>query len=196
MLRDKGVCVPVRHVENSAAMANFSEHYEMVRAGIIAYGMDPSDEVRSQKLDTKPCLQWRSHVTHVKTLEPGRVISYGATYTVARPSIIATIPVGYADGYRWNLFNRFHVLIGGKPAPICGRICMDQLMVDVTDIPDVKPGDSVTLLGADGENAVTAEEMAAASGTINYDIVCGLSRRVPRVYTQNGEAVQTVDYLL
>lgn len=195
MLKARGVEVPIRHVENSAALTNFETHYDMVRAGIVVYGMHASDKVQTAHVDVRPALSWHSHVTFVKPLEEGRVVSYGALYTIDRPSTVATVAVGYADGYRRHLLDKFHVLIHGQKAKVLGKICMDQIIVDVTDIPGVKPGDPVVLIGTDGEATITADQMAAAAGTINYDITCGLSRRVPRVYTQNGQIVQTVDHL-
>ena len=195
MLKDRGVVIPLRHLDNSAGIMNFSTHYEMVRSGIITYGMYPSDEVPQERLELEPALQWLSRVTHVKTLEPGREISYGATYKTTRPTVVATIPVGYADGYRRSLSGKFHVLIRGQKAPILGRICMDQMMVDVTHIPDVAINDKVVLVGKYGEEAITMEEIAAAADSFNYEFVCGISRRVPRIYTSGGENVRAVHYL-
>ena len=195
MLADRGVDIPIRHAENSAALTNFETHYDMVRAGIVVYGMHASHDVKEENVNVHPCLSWHSHVSFVKPLEEGRVVSYGATHTIDRPSLVATVPVGYADGYRRHLIHRFYVLIHGQKAKVLGKICMDQIIVDVTDIPGVKPGDPVTLIGTDGENVITADEMADVAGTINYDITCGLSRRVPRVYTRGGKIVQVVDHL-
>ena len=195
MLKDRGLEIPIRHLDNSAGIMNFSAHYEMVRSGIITYGMYPSDEVPQERLELEPALQWLSRVTHVKTLEPGREISYGATYKTTKPTVVATIPVGYADGYRRSLSGKFHVLIRGQKAPILGRICMDQMMVDVTHIPDVAINDKVVLVGRDGDEAITMEEIAAAADSFNYEFVCGISRRVPRIYTSGGENVRAVHYL-
>lgn len=195
MLRDRGVEIAIRHVENSAALTNFGSHYDMVRAGIVVYGMHASEHVHAENVNVRPALSWHSHVTFVKPLEEGRVVSYGALHTIDRPSMVATVAVGYADGYRRHLIHRFYVLIKGQKAKVLGKICMDQIIVDVTDIPGVKPGDPVTLIGTDGDNTITADEMAEIAGTINYDITCGLSRRVPRAYTRNGKIVQVVDHL-
>ncbi|MBP3684271.1 MAG: alanine racemase [Oscillospiraceae bacterium] len=195
MLKTRGVEIPIRHLNNSAGLMNFDQHYNMVRSGIVTYGMYPSEEVDTRLLQLRPALQWLSRVTHVKTLPPGREISYGGTYTTEQETVVATIPVGYADGYRRNLSGRFYVLIRGQKAPILGRICMDQLMVDVTDIPGVIPGDRVTLVGTDGENTITMEEISAVADSFNYEFVCGISRRVPRVYTSGGKTVHTVHYL-
>ena len=196
MLKERGVNIPIRHLDNSAGVMNFGCEYEMVRSGIVTYGMYPSDEVDPALLDLRPALRWESRITHLKTLEPGREIGYGGTYTTTRPTKVATIPVGYADGYRRNLSGRFHVLIRGKKAPILGRICMDQMMVDVTHIPDVQPDDVVVLVGRDGDETITVEEIAARGDSFNYEFVCGISRRVPRVYTMGGKVVHSVVYLL
>ena len=196
MLKDRGVEIPIRHLDNSAGIMNFPCRYEMVRSGIVTYGMYPSDEVDSNLLSLAPVLEWVSHVAHIKTLPAGCPISYGGTYVTTSPTIIATIPVGYADGYRRSLSNRFYVLIHGKKAPILGRICMDQMMVDVTAIEDVKPGDTVTLVGTDGDATITMEEISAQADSFNYEFVCGISRRVPRFYYQNGTQVAQVHYLL
>ena len=196
MLSRRGVEIPIRHLDNSAGLMNFPNHYEMVRSGIVTYGLYPSGEVNPQLLPLRPALQWLSRVTHVKTLPAGREISYGGTYVTSRPTVVATVPVGYADGYRRSLSGKFYVLIHGKKAPILGRICMDQLMVDVTDIPNVMLDDTVTLVGRDGEECITVEAIAAAADSFNYEFICGISRRVPRIYCQNGKEVRSVHYLL
>ena len=196
MLRQRGVEVKIRHLDNSAGLMNFSNHYDMVRAGIIIYGMYPSEEVAPALLPLKPALCWHSRISHIKLLEPGRAVSYGGTFVTARPTLIATVPVGYADGYRRNLSNRFYALIRGEKAPILGRICMDQMMVDVTDIPGVQLDDDVVLVGGDGKQAITMEQIAAQADSFNYEFVCGISRRVPRFYYQDGKLVHQVYYLL
>ena len=196
MLRRRGVKVPIRHLNNSAGLMNFATPYEMVRSGIITYGMYPSDEVDPGLLALRPALQWLSRVTHVKTLPAGREISYGGTYVTKADTVVATIPVGYADGYRRNLSGRFHVLIRGQKAPILGRICMDQMMVDVTHIPGAAVGDQVTLVGSDGGETIAMEEISAQADSFNYEFVCGISRRVPRLYMKDGHIDHTVHYLL
>ena len=196
MLQERGVKIPLRHLDNSAGLMNFSNHYEMVRSGIVTYGMYPSDEVDPHLLNLKPALQWRSRVTHIKMLPPGREISYGGTFVTTRKTRVATVPVGYADGYRRSLSGKFYVLIRGRRAPILGRVCMDQMMVDITDVPDVKIDDPVVLVGNDGNDVITVEEIAAASDSFNYEFVCGISRRVPRRYRQNGQIIKTIHYLL
>ena len=196
MLKARGLEIPIRHLNNSAGVMNFSEHYDMVRSGIVTYGLYPSEEVNPGDLPLQPALSWYSRVTHVKTLPAGREISYGGTFVTTRDTRVATVAVGYADGYRRSLSGRFYVLIRGRKAPILGRVCMDQLMVDVTDIPDAAAGDTVTLAGRDGKERITIEELAAAAGSFNYETVCGISRRVPRVYLKDGQCVGSVHYLL
>ncbi|MBQ3529191.1 MAG: alanine racemase [Oscillospiraceae bacterium] len=196
MLKARGVEIPIRHLDNSAGIMNFGQHYELVRGGIVTYGMYPSNQVDPRDLQLKPALSWRSRVTHVKLLEAGREISYGGDYVTTKPTLVATVPVGYADGYRRALSGKFYVLIGDRKAPILGRICMDQMMVDVTHIPDVKVGDTVVLIGTDGKNSISMEEIAAAAGSFNYEFVCGIGRRVPRYYLRDGQIVQQVNYLL
>ena len=196
MLTARGVEIPIHHLDNSAGLMNFPNHYQLVRSGIVTYGMYPSVEVNPDLLPLRPALQWLSRVTHVKQLPPGRPISYGGTFVTQRSTLVATVPVGYADGYRRSLSGKFHVLIRGKKAPILGRICMDQLMVDVTDIPDVTLDDTVTLVGRDGDEEITMEQIAAAADSFNYEFVCGISRRVPRIYCQGGKEVRSVHYLL
>ena len=196
MLESRGIQIPIRHMDNSAGLMNFPNHYDMVRSGIVTYGMYPSTEVAPEKLPLRPALQWLSRVTHVKELPAGRAISYGGTYVTSRPTMVATVPVGYADGYRRSLSGKFYVLIHGKKAPILGRICMDQMMVDVTDIPGVALDDTVTLVGRDGDEQITMEQIAEAADSFNYEFVCGISRRVPRIYCRGGREVRSVHYLL
>ena len=196
ILKDRGVEIPIRHLNTSAGLMNFDNHYEMVRAGIVLYGMYPSDEVDPSLLTIRPALQWLSRVTHVKTLPAGREISYGGTYVTSGTTRVATVPVGYADGYRRSLSGRFYVLIRGRKAPILGRVCMDQMMVDVTDIPGVQLGDPVVLVGRSGSEEITVETIAAAADSFNYEFVCGISRRVPRIYSRAGKTVHSVHYLL
>ena len=195
MLEQRGVHIPIRHMDNSAGLMNFSRHYDMVRSGIVTYGMYPSGEVSPDLLKLAPALQWLSRVTHVKTLPAGREIGYGGTFTTTRATTVATIPVGYADGYRRCLSGKFYVLIRGRKAPILGRICMDQLMVDVTDIPGTAINDKVVLVGKYGEEEITMEQIASVADSFNYEFVSGISRRVPRIYTSGGKTIHTVHYL-
>ena len=196
MLLERGVEVTLRHLDNSAGLMNFGRHYDMVRSGIVTYGMYPSDEVDPALLSIRPALEWLSRITHIKTLEPGREISYGGTCVLDRPTRVATVPVGYADGYRRSLSGKFYVLIRGRKAPILGRVCMDQMMVDVTDIPDAAVNDTVVLVGRDGDETITMEQIAAAADSFNYEFVCAIGHRVPKIYHQNGCVVNAVRYLL
>ncbi len=196
MLKARGVEIPIRHMDNSAGIMNFEGHYEMVRSGIVTYGMYPSNEVDPAALPLKPVMQWVTRVAYIKTLPAGRTIGYGATYTTTRETVVATLPVGYADGFRRSLSGVGHVLIHGQKAPVLGRVCMDQIMVDVSHIPEVQLDDKVILIGRSGEEEITADAMAAATGTINYEIVCGLSRRIPRAYYRDGKKISEVHYLL
>jgi len=196
MLQERGVEIPIRHLDNSAGIMNFSRHYDLVRAGIVIYGLYPSEEVDPSLLKLRPAMGWHSRITHVKWLEPGRKISYGGTYVTEKPTLVATIPVGYADGYPRCLSNRFYVLIRGQQVPILGRVCMDQLMVDVTAIPDVQPEEPVVLVGSDGDAVISVEKIAEAAGSFNYEFICGVSRRVPRIYYRDGKVVHRLHYLL
>ena len=191
-----GVDIPVKHVCNSAAIIDMQDNFlNMVRSGIITYGLFPSEEVNKENLDIKPAMEMHSVVINVKTINKGDTVSYGSTYVAEKPTVIATIPVGYADGYPRQLSNKGSVLIHGRRAKIVGRVCMDQFMVDVTDIPDVLIGDNVTLVGADGDECITCEEIGEISGRFNYEFLCCITRRVPRVYIRNGKTKKIVDYL-
>ena len=184
LLAERGVTIPLRHICNSAGIMEFDDHrFEMVRSGIITYGIYPSEEVKKERLDLIPALSWKSHVIHVKEVGPGIGVSYGATYVTEKPMTrIATVSAGYADGYPRALSNQGGVLIHGKKAPIIGRICMDQMMVDVTDIPDVQVEDVVTLVGTDGDETITIEEIANPAARFDYEMLCDISSRVTRVY--------------
>lgn len=184
LLAERGVTIPLRHICNSAGIMEFDDHrFEMVRSGIITYGIYPSEEVKKERLDLIPALSWKSHVIHVKEVGPGIGVSYGATYVTEKPMTrIATVSAGYADGYPRALSNQGCVLIHGKKAPIIGRICMDQMMVDVTDIPDVQVEDVVTLVGTDGDETITIEEIANPAARFDYEMLCDISSRVIRVY--------------
>ena len=184
LLAERGVTIPLRHICNSAGIMEFDDHrFEMVRSGIITYGIYPSEEVKKERLDLIPALSWKSHVIHVKEVGPGIGVSYGATYVTEKPMTrIATVSAGYADGYPRALSNQGCVLIHGKKAPIIGRICMDQMMVDVTDIPDVQVEDVVTLVGTDGDETITIEEIANPAARFDYEMLCDSSSRVTRVY--------------
>lgn len=195
-IEEKGIEIPVKHVSNSAAIMDLREcRMDMVRSGIITYGLYPSEEVDKSAIDLKPALSLISHVIHVKEVGPGEGVSYGSTFVTDRKTRIATIPVGYADGYPRALSSRGRVIIRGQYAPIIGRICMDQFMVDVTDIEGVCVMDRVTLIGTEGDKNISVEEAADLAGSFNYEFVCGIGKRVPRVYFQDGKAKEAVDYL-
>ena len=194
-LKDRELEIPIRHISNSAGIVDLPEYnLNLVRAGIILYGLWPSDEVCKENIDIRPLLSLKSHLVHVKTLEAGRSISYGGTFRTDTEKRIATVPVGYGDGYPRSLSNKGYVLIRGKRAPICGRVCMDQFMVDVTDIPEAKSGDEVTLIGTDGTDQITMEELGELSGRFNYEFACDLGKRIPRVYYRDGKIVGEWNY--
>lgn len=195
MLKERGIEIPIHHCSNSAGIVEIPEaNMDLVRAGITLYGLWPSEEVDKNRIDLQPVLSLLTHVAYVKELEAGREISYGGTYTTTERRRIATIPVGYADGYARGLSNKGEVLIHGKRVPIRGRICMDQFMVDVTDIPNVKSGDKVVLIGADGNERITMEEVGNLSGRFNYEFVCDLGKRIPRVFVHGGKVIGTKDH--
>ena len=196
MLDALGVHIPLRHINNSAGIMEFDRHYDMVRQGITLYGLAPSEEIRRDSYPLRPAMSLISHVSFVKTLPAGRGISYGRTYITGKETRVATVPVGYADGYPRSQSNKGRVIINGAYCPILGRVCMDQFMVDVSDAPDVKIGDRVTLVGADGECAISVEEVAGSDPySFNYEFVCGISRRVPRIYVSGGKVVDEYTYL-
>lgn len=195
-LENGGINIPVKHLCNSAGIMEFSSAYaNMVRNGIITYGLYPSDEVNKEEIALSPAMSIKSHVVYVKEVDENFTVSYGATYVTDGKTKIATIPIGYADGYPRALSNKGRVLIKGKSAPIIGRVCMDQMMVDVTDIDDVKQGDVVTIVGSDGNETITVEELSAMSGSFNYEFVCNVNKRVPRVYIRNGKVSEIVDLI-
>lgn len=190
MLDARGVHIPLLHCSNSAGILDLPQaNLDIVRAGITLYGLHPSEEVHLERMDMRPVLSLKSRVVHVKTLPAGYGISYGATYVTPDVRRIATIPVGYGDGYARSLSNRGEVLIRGRRAPILGRVCMDQFMADVTDIPGVCVGDAVTLIGTDGAEHITMEELGERSGRFNYEFACDLGKRIPRVFYRNGKRV-------
>lgn len=184
MLRERGVEIPLKHLGNSAGLMELDEaQYDMVRSGIVTYGLYPSEEVHKEQLDLQPALEWKAHVIHVKDVPAGRGVSYGATYVTERDMRIATVSVGYADGYPRALSSKGCVLIHGQRAPILGRVCMDQMMVDVSHIQDVQVEDVATLIGRDGEDEISAEELSGLAGSFNYEQICRIDgKRVPRIY--------------
>ena len=188
-LEDKGVVIPIHHCANSAGTMDLKlTHMDMVRTGIIMYGIRPSDCV-GQDFDLKSVLSLKSTIIHLKTVKKGERVSYGGTYILPEDQVIATIPIGYGDGYPRSLSNKGYVLINGKKAPIRGKICMDLMMVDVTGIPNVKEGTEVVLMGRSGKEVLTAEELGELSGRFAYEFVCDLGKRIPRVYYKKQVAV-------
>ncbi len=180
---DRGLEPELKHCSNSAAILEMPEaNMDLVRAGITMYGLWPSGEELTDSIRLEPAMSLKSSIVYIKTLEPGTEISYGGIYTTDKTTRVATVPVGYADGYPRSLSNKGYVLIKGKKAPILGRVCMDQLMVDVTDIPEAQEYDEVVLLGNSGGSTITAEELGSLSGRFNYEFVCAISDRVPRKY--------------
>lgn len=178
----KGCDLECVHCLNSAgALLHYDNRSRLARFGIVLYGLKPDTSLELPE-GIEPVMDLKSLVSHIKTIHKGQSVSYGRTYIAERDTVIATVPVGYADGYPRLLSNKGYVIINGRKAPITGRVCMDQFMVDVTDIPDVQPGVSVTLIGKEGNETITADDIAELCGTIGYEIVCGISKRVPRVY--------------
>ncbi|MTK12116.1 MAG: alanine racemase [Clostridiaceae bacterium] len=195
-LISKNIKINMRDMANSAAIMELPEtHYDGTRPGIILYGYYPSNEVDKNQLSIKPVMTWKANVVHVKTLDKGEYIGYGRKFRTERKSIIATLPIGYADGYTRMMSGKAKVIINGKFAPVVGNICMDQCMIDVTDVGDVKPGDEVILMGSDGNLKFNADDMAAILGTINYEVICMVSKRVPRVYIENGQIIKIKNYV-
>lgn len=194
LLEERGINIPIKHINNSAGIMNFDEYFDMCRMGIILYGLYPSHEVDENLLKIKPVMEWRAHITHIKELEPGREISYGGTYKTGETRRIATIPVGYADGYPRCLSNKGKVIINGEFAPITGRVCMDQFMVDITGI-DAKVGDTVVLVGKSGRKELSMEEVSESAYSFNYELPCRVARRVPRTYYRDGKFLFSTNYM-
>ena len=187
--------IPMKHCANSAAALEMPEtHMDVVRIGISTYGLWPSEEVKKSACDLKPAFSLHSHIVYLKTLEMGKQISYGGTYVTTKHTKVATIPVGYGDGYPRTLSNKGYVLIHGKKAPILGRVCMDQLMVDVSEIEDVKMGDEVVLIGNSGQETITMEALGDLADRFNYELACDIGKRVPRTYYKNGKQCYAKDY--
>lgn len=193
-----GIHIPIKHVCNSAGIIQYPQMYlDMVRPGIILYGLYPSREVDRNIIRLKPAMTLKANVILVKDVEKDTCISYGRTFRTSRPSRIATLPIGYADGYPRLLSNKGRVLINGESAPIVGRICMDQCMADVTDLKhEVRVGDEAALFGCQNGEAISVEEVAEAIGTINYEIVCIIGKRIPRVYIKDGRICSVLNYLI
>lgn len=197
VFQSKGIDFPIVHAGNSATAIEFPElSCTMVRLGISLYGLYPSAEVNQKRVLLKPVMSFKTGVVMVKTLPPHSGISYGTIYYTEGEEHIATLPVGYADGYTRLLTSRTEVLIRGRKVPVVGKICMDQCMINVTSIPDAAVGEEVVLFGQQGDASIRADDLAEALGTINYEITCMVSNRVPRIYVKNGEAIKVVNYLL
>lgn len=190
-----GCHIPIKHCSNSAGIVELPEaNMDVVRAGITLYGLWPSEQVSRNIVELQPVLSLKSHIVYIKEVDAGVPISYGGTYVTPKKMRVATIPVGYGDGYPRGLSNKGYVLIRGRKAPILGRVCMDQFMVSVEDIPDAAQGDEVTLIGTDGTLRITMEELSELSGRFNYELACDLGKRIPRVYLKNGQVTATKDY--
>lgn len=194
MLREHNIDISIKHLYNSAGIMEMPNTYDMVRMGIMLYGYYPSDEV-NKEYKLYPAMELISQVSYVKNVSKGTGVSYGHTYIAQSDMKIATVPVGYADGYPRCLSGKGEVLINGIRCKIIGRICMDQLMVDVTDIDDVSVGNEVVLVGNQGEEFISVEDVADNAHSFNYEFICGISRRVPRVYYDNGEFIEKISYL-
>lgn len=194
LLAERGIDIPIKHLNNSAGIMNFDEYFDMCRMGIILYGLYPSHEVDKSLLEIRPVMEWKTHISHIKELEPGREISYGGTFKTDETRKIATIPVGYADGYPRCLSNKGKVLINGQSAPIVGRVCMDQFMADITGI-EAEIGDEVILIGKSGDQEISMEEFSESAYSFNYEIPCRIARRVPRTYYRNGKLMFSTNYM-
>lgn len=195
-LISKGVNIPLKHVSNSGAIIDMPNTYlDGVRAGIVLYGYYPSEDVLKQNLDLKKAITIKTQVAHVKILDKNEYVSYGRKFKTERKSIIATLPIGYADGYSRALTGKAKVIINGKFAPVVGTICMDQCMIDVTDIGDVHVGDEIIVLGKDKDLKFDADDMAKAMGTINYEVLCMIKQRIPRVYIEDGKVKSIRNYI-
>ena len=193
-LEERGVRIPIKHICNSAGIMMYPEmHLDMVRPGVILYGMYPSDEVDKSKLHLVSAMTLKSTVTHVKEVPAGRGVSYGREYITDRRTKIATVPIGYADGYLRKLAREGKMIVNGVKVPIIGRICMDQCMIDVTNVHNIDKGDEVIIFGREG---VTIDDLARWLDTINYEVSCVIGKRIPRIYTKNGEAVKVLNYLM
>ena len=188
-LRESGITFKTVHCSNSGAIIDYSQaRFDCVRAGIILYGLSPSSKLYG-KLDLRQAMQIKSVIAQIKTVEPGTAVSYGRTFVTEKATKIATVPIGYADGYTRSLSGKAYMTVGGKKAPVIGRVCMDQVMIDITDIDGVKTGDEVTVIGTGEDNTISFDDIAELTGTINYELVCLVGKRVPRVYKRHGKNV-------
>lgn len=182
-LKNAGIEIPLRTFANSASITELSSvNFDMVRPGIIMYGCYPSNEVDKTLIDLKPVMSVKANIVHLKSVPAGFSVSYGRSFITERPSKIATIELGYSDGYPRPCSKHAQVIVNGTLAPIAGNICMDQCMIDVTDVPDVKLGNEVIVMGSDGKLTISADDIASATGTISYEILCAFGQRLPKVY--------------
>ena len=196
-LEAAGINIPTKHVCNSAGIIQFPEmHLDMVRAGIVLYGCYPSDEVDKSKINLMPAMQLKAKITNVKEVAAGVPVSYGRTYTTSAPTKIATVPIGYADGFSRILSGKAKMIAGGKIYPVIGRICMDQCMIDVTGVNNISVGDEAVIFGKAGNSEITVSSVAEQMGTINYELLCLIGKRVPRVYIESGKTVAEENWLL
>ena len=187
MLEERGLTIPVKHICNSASIIDFDFSYDMVRMGISLYGLYPSDEVKKDSVSLTPAMEVVSHIIHIKEIEAGTGVGYGHIYIAPEKRKIATVCIGYADGFNRAFSNKGYVLINGKKAPITGKVCMDQIMVDITDIKDAKIGDHVIIMGSSNGETITAEQLGQMCESFNYEVVCTFMPRVMRLYYENGE---------
>ena len=195
ILKDSGINIKIRHCSNSGGILNYPQtNLDMVGAGIILYGLFPSNYVRN-KLDLQPAMSLKTVISQVKTVPEGTAVSYGGTFVTQRKTKIATVPIGYADGYLRVLSSKASMLVNGKKAPVIGRICMDQAMLDITDIENINENTVVTVFGKDGDAEIKVEDIADIANTINYEILCLISKRIPRIYIKNGEKIGQLNYL-
>lgn len=195
-LKAHGIQPEIVHCANSAATIAFpAYHHDMVRPGIATYGLSPSEEMRGMA-DLQPLMEMKTTIAAIRPFEAGVTVSYGRTYETPGPRTIAVCPIGYADGLQRRLSGKLHFLLHGKKIPVVGRICMDMCMVDITDVPEAQVGDTVTVVGRDGDAAITWDDWADQLGTISYELVCDINKRVPRLYLKNGEVVETLQYIV
>ena len=195
LLKEKGISFPYRHICNSAGIIEYPEYHQtMVRPGIILYGCYPSEEVQKSRLPLKPAMTVKARITRIETMPKGTFVSYGATYETEKDMKIATVSIGYADGYFRSLSNHAYMMVHGVKAPVVGRICMDQCMIDVSAVNTIHVGDEAIVFGNGGDGSETVTTLAAQAGTINYELLCAVGNRTPRIYWKNGEIVDVLTY--
>lgn len=194
-LRQRGVEFALRHCSNSGAVVDYPDmDLDMVRPGVILYGLSPSTQM-NRSLDLRPAMELKTVISQLKTVEPGTPVSYGSEFVTQRKTTLATVPIGYADGYPRRLHDQADMLVCGHRARVVGRVCMDQVMLDVTDIPGVKPGMTATVWGRDGDAVLGVEEIAAQNETVHYEMICLVGKRVPRVFLRGGQTVGQLNYI-